>query len=160
MLKVGVIFLFIIQMLNAANLFSQNDAINRTQSLFRYALLTSQANVDFAFYRENYIPTKLTKEQVLIVLSIIKRVSDSLHFLITSTNVNTKKVDTLKHVFQIVSAKNNQGQIYLFVNAICDPDKDWRSRLIFVDGGGNCYYTFRFNVKSKQYFDIKINTNG
>lgn len=132
---------------------------SRRQFPFRYALFTSQTNNDLAFYSKYYRPVKLTKDQLDIVQSIIKEVSDSLHFLNTSTNVNTGIVDTLKHSFQIVSAINNRGRVYLWINAICDPDKDWRHRLIFVDDGGSCYYRLKINLKTKQYFDIEINTS-
>ena len=160
MLKLVLFFLLIIQTLTVSKLFSQTITTNRTQSPIKYALFTSRSDVDFAFYRQNYKPIKLTKNQLNLVQSIIKKVSDSLDFFVTSTNVNTGIVDTLKHSFQIVSAINKRGQVYVWVNAICNPNKDWRSRLIFADDGGSCYYRFRINLMTKQYFDIEANSSG
>lgn len=160
MQKKVMILLFLIQALTVSMLFSQTIITNRTQTPFRYALFTSRTDIDFTFYKKNYRPVKLTKNQLVIAQAIIKRVSDSLDFLITSTNVTTGIVDALRHNFQIVSAINNHGQIFLWVNAICDDDKDWRRRLIFVDDGGSCYYRFRINLNTKQYFDIDVNASG
>jgi len=151
--------LLMIQLLTAERLFSQSILDNQAQSPFKYALFTSPTDVGLVFYKKKYKPVKLTKEQFSLVQSIVKRISDSLNFVITSTNVNTGIVDTLKHVFQIVSAKNKKGQVYLWINAICDPNKDWRSRITFTDDGGDCYYSFKINLKTARYFDIRINAN-
>ena len=160
MYKIVIIVSWIISLLAFQNLFCQNLKPDQTKSTFKYTLFNSQADVDFAFYERKYKPNTLSKEQLRVAELIIKKVSDSLDFLLTSTNVNTGIVDTLKYVFQIVSARNNSGHLFLWVNAICGPNKNWRKNIVIVEDGGSCYYRFKINLDTKQYFDIQINSNG
>lgn len=160
MQKIVTILFFVIQLLIITRLVGQTIANKQTQSAIQYALFNSPTDIDLVFYKKHYKPTKLTKEQLIVAQSIIKGVSDSLNFLITSTNTNTGVVDTLKHVFQIVTAKNSKGQVFLWINAICEPDKEWRRRIVFVDDGGSCYYKFKIDLAFRKYFAIEINSSG
>ena len=160
MQKVEMILFCLILSLIVSTSFSQSILNKKTQSVIQYTLFNSPTEIDLVFYEKGYKPCKLTKDQLVVAKSIIKKVTDSLNLFNTSTNINTGIVDTLKHVFQIVTAKNNKGQIFLWINAICNPDKDWRRRIVFVIDGGSCYYRFKIDLTFRKYFDIVINSNG
>lgn len=153
------LFLFItLQLSTISTVFNQTPNDNETKRAFRYTLLYSPSDIYFAF-NKNYKPKVLTQKQLVKIKLTIDRVSDSLNFLITSTNITTGKVDTLKHVFQIVSAIDKKGQNVVWVNAVCQPSKNWRKRLMVVDDGGSCYYSFKINLTESNYFNLQINAN-
>jgi hypothetical protein len=161
MKKPAVILFLTVYLLYSETLLSQHTTVHTANESFKYTFLSSQGNVDWVFSeKKRYRPFKLSNNQTESAKAIIKAVSDSLHFLITPKNINTNIVDTLKHSFQIVSAIDKQGKIFIWVNAICDPPKDWRLRLIYVDDGGSCYYNFRIDLNAKYYFDIQVNSNA
>lgn len=159
MLKAALAMFIVLLLLPKSVLYSQNTARKGIERPCDYELFYSSSDIYLAF-DEPYKPNILSKQQLLLAESIIRKVSDSLNFTITSTNVNTQKVDTLKHKFQIVAAKDNKGQVLLWVNALCEPNKEWRKRLLFVDDGGRCYYSFKVNLSNRSYYEISVNGNG
>jgi hypothetical protein len=138
-------------------IFGQKTKNSEQKQPFDYHIFYSSKDIHVVF-DESHKTNLLTNKQLLILKAIINRVSDSLNLIVTSTNVNTQEIDTLKHKFQIVSAKDSKGQSVVWVNALCDKNKDWRRQLVFVDDGGNCYYHFKINLSEKRYYSIAINT--
>lgn len=138
-------------------IFGQETKNSEQKQPFNYHIFYSSKDIHVIF-DESYKTNLLTKKQLLILKTLINRVSDSLNLVVTSTNLNTQKIDTLKHQFQIVSAKDSKGQSVVWVNALCDEDKAWRRMLVFVDDGGNCYYHFKINLTEKRYYSISLNT--
>lgn len=159
MLRPLSILFFGFQILTFSKLFSQSSIPNGIRKSFKTALFYSSSDI-YLTLDKSYKPNVLNQKQLLIIDSIIQRVSDSLNLLITSTNIDTRKVDTLKHVFQIVSGKDKNDQKVIWVNAICNPAKDWNKRLMFVEDGGSCYYTFKINLNKVKYYNLQINASG
>lgn len=59
---------------------------------------------------------------------------------------------------QYVPKINSSGQKEIFVNCFCtDFGLDWRKKIITVQDGGNCFFNFRINLKTKMYYNLSIN---
>ncbi|MBB5061263.1 hypothetical protein HDF16_005999 [Granulicella aggregans] len=54
------------------------------------------------------------------------------------------------------------GKKLLFVNAFCDRGltADWRSRLVDVSDGGECYWKATYDPVTERYSDLAINGKG
>ena len=153
------VFILLVFLFLSPTLYGQKPVESKGKSPLNYSLFYSSNDVYLAF-DERLKPHALTKHQLADLLTIIERVSDSLNLRVTSTNTKTGKSDTLRHHYQIVSAKDNKGQITVWVNAICDPMRGWKKELLFVDDGGSCYYNFRVNLSQKKYYNIVVNGRG
>jgi hypothetical protein len=152
------VFLFIaFLLLTISATFNQNSIDNGTKKSFKYALFYFPTEVYIPF-EKNYKPNKLTQKQLAKVKSIIRKLADSLNLSVTSTDTKTGKVDPLEYVFQIVSAKAKKDQSILWVNAICDPPKDWHKALVFIMDEGS--YTFKINLNKSKYFNLDIDTGS
>ena len=159
MSKTKLILLLTFQLVLVSIGTSQNSDKKKTSKLFQSAVFYSPQNFDLVF-NKRYKPRRLTQWQLVTIKSFIEAVSDSLGFSLTSKNINSGKIDTLKHKFQIVPATNSKGETIVWINAICDTNKDWRQRLLFVDDGGSCYYNYKINLKKKAIINLQVNGNG
>lgn len=153
------VFILLVSFILSLTLYGQKPVERKDKSPLNYSLFYSPKDVYLAF-DEPLKPNVLTKQQLANLLTIIERVSDSLNLRVTSTNTKTGKIDTLRHNYQIVSAKDNKGQITVWVNAVCDPKKDWKKELVFIEDGGSCYYNFRVNLSQNRYYNIAENGRG
>ncbi|WP_072834274.1 hypothetical protein [Flavisolibacter ginsengisoli] len=153
------VFILLVSFVLSLTLYGQKPVERKEKSPLNYSLFYSSKDVYLAF-DEPLKPNVLTKQQLANLLTIIERVSDSLNLRVTSTNTKTGKIDTLRHNYQIVSAKDNKGQSTVWVNAVCDPKKDWKKELVFIEDGGSCYYNFRVNLSQKRYYNIAVNRRG
>jgi hypothetical protein len=154
-----IIWLLFVHALLVNTGFGQEININKRQWVVNYAVISTPNAVQLIF-DDDYKTHKLTVNELKSLEKIIKKVSDSLNKYVISTNLNTKVVDTLYHVFQIVPARKSNNEIICWVNAVCDPRPNWRASLTFVDDGGSCYYSFKINLKKEEYHDIQVNGPG
>jgi hypothetical protein len=59
---------------------------------------------------------------------------------------------------QLVAVTNEHGEKEVWVNAICKRSTDnWRSGIVMVMDGGNCYYHMKVNLSKKTYYDFGVN---
>ena len=64
-----------------------------------------------------------------------------------------------KYKIQIVPYINEKGEKEIWINGFCsDYDTDWKTEIIHVFDGGNCYFTVRLNISNNTC--IALGTNG
>lgn len=65
---------------------------------------------------------------------------------------------------QFIGAVNENGDKIIWVNCFCNTQenyfKDWKTKLVFVKDGGNCYFNLIVNITKNTYSDLMINGNG
>ena len=69
-------------------------------------------------------------------------------------------VDTgrLHYKMQIIPAMNNKGQKEVWINGFCSPfNKIWKEQIVLVHDGGNCYFNFKINLDTKEYYSFFVN---
>jgi hypothetical protein len=54
---------------------------------------------------------------------------------------------------------NKKGEKEVWVNCFCDTwnSNRWKTEILFVEDGGNCYFNFRINLATKKYHDLGVN---
>ena len=60
---------------------------------------------------------------------------------------------------QLIVVTNKNGQKEVWVNCFCytwGSDK-WKTEILGVDDGGNCYFNFKINLTTIKYFDLGVN---
>ena len=60
---------------------------------------------------------------------------------------------------QLIVVTNKNGEKEVWVNCFCytwGSDK-WKTEILGVDDGGNCYFNFKINLATKRYFELGVN---
>lgn len=60
---------------------------------------------------------------------------------------------------QYIAVINEHGEKEVWVNLFCDSfeGEDWKTELIFVEDGGNCYFNVKINLEKNTYSELMIN---
>jgi hypothetical protein len=50
------------------------------------------------------------------------------------------------------------GKRIIYANYFCDhAEMDWRKDFVFVMDGGDCFFQFKYDVDSAEFFDLQVN---
>jgi len=68
-------------------------------------------------------------------------------------------IDMKNYKRQYVAYLNTKKQKEVWVNCFCsNPDNDeWKSEIVEVRDGGNCYFNLKVNIKQKSYYEFIVN---
>jgi hypothetical protein len=60
---------------------------------------------------------------------------------------------------QYVPVINESGEKEIWVNFFCNnwQSEKWKTEIIDVDDGGNCFFNLKINLTTKKYSDLRIN---
>jgi hypothetical protein len=59
---------------------------------------------------------------------------------------------------QLVVVENKNGQKEVWVNCFChDINDKWKTEMLDVQDGGNCYFHFKVNLTLNNYYDLGVN---
>jgi hypothetical protein len=69
-----------------------------------------------------------------------------------------KSTDFCKQFF---GAINDKGEKIILINCFCKKELDtfnkWKTDLVIVQDGGNCFFKMKINVDKKEFYDVRIN---
>jgi hypothetical protein len=70
-------------------------------------------------------------------------------------------IDLTRYKRQYFPVINSAGQKEVWVNCFCnDFDKNWRTEMLIVDDGGNCYFNLTINLTTKTFSSFMVNGNA
>ena len=59
---------------------------------------------------------------------------------------------------QYVPVINDKGEKEIWINFFCSTmGYNWKTNLILVEDGGNCFFNIKINLTKKEYSDLRIN---
>jgi hypothetical protein len=101
--------------------------------------------------------TSLTQKDLATIDSVFNA-------CITDYNNSAKdghfKIDLSKRSYkkQLIAVLNYYGQKSIWVNCFCDvTGMPWRTEIIVVEDGGNCFLHFKVNLTTKKYYELSVN---
>ena len=131
-----------------------------------YTIISFDPTEKFPIF-DNAKPTELTHAEIVEIEKIIKdRVTK------TITNHNSELIefydkfpdkqfptDLTEYYRQYVPAINQDGEKVVWINFFCGkPEtKTWKTNIISVRDGGNCYFNLKVNLSKKKYYDYRVN---
>ncbi len=135
----------------------------------KYAILKFDTSDTWLF--KNATPSFLTQTEIEEIESILKQCIDSynpdqqLQFdTISKAHPDYNlKVDNFiikfsRYKRQYLPVINSAGQKEVWVNCFCnDFDKNWRSDMLIVKDGGNCYFSLIINLATKNISRFIVN---
>jgi len=67
-------------------------------------------------------------------------------------------IDLTRYKRQYVAVINSKGEKEVWVNCFCNTwNKNWKTNLIMVLDGGNCYFNLKINLSTGQYYELMVN---
>ena len=67
-------------------------------------------------------------------------------------------IDLTRYKRQYVAVINSKGEKEVWVNCFCHTwNKNWKTNLIIVNDGGNCYFNLKINLTTGQYYELMVN---
>jgi len=67
-------------------------------------------------------------------------------------------IDLKRYDRQFVPVINKKGEKEIWVNCFCGTHSDdWKTNIVGVDDGGNCYFNLKINLTKKTYYDFGVN---
>lgn len=69
------------------------------------------------------------------------------------------ELETKGYKRQYVPVINSDGQKDTWINFFCAEwrSENWKSSIIIVDDGGNCFFNLKVNLATKMYSELYIN---
>lgn len=157
-----LIFIFLILISSCKEVTKTQDIENneKTEPKFELAasnfvILTYQPKWHWTF--ENAKPTELSNSELIEIENIIKKAIKE------NNEIQKSEVKFNGYKRQYVPIINNKGQKEVFVNFFCNDfgANNWKTELVQVEDGGNCYYNLKFNLVTKTYkLEINYNVNN
>ena len=104
-------------------------------------------------------PAKLTQEDINIIDSLlIECVSDYNNSLDKEHKEWSITLNKHEYKKQLIAVTNKSGEKEVWVNCFCETsDNSWKSYIRLVDDGGNCFFNFKINLKTKLFYGLVVN---
>jgi hypothetical protein len=123
------------------------------------AIIPFDQNYDYPF-DNSYRSATLTEDDIIIVdsllISCVTVYNNSLDKDHKEWTINLKKRNYRK---QLLAVTNKNGEKEVWVNCFCDTwgNDKWKTQVMLVQDGGNCYFNFKVNLATKKFYDFGIN---
>jgi hypothetical protein len=111
-------------------------------------------------FGSNYKAATLTQDEIDEIDRLFKLSIDHYNASIKSSDKEYYEVNLQKTKYrrQYVCVTNRMGEKEVFINCFCMSfSEDWRKYLVIVDDGGSCFFSFKINLNTKQYYDFQVN---
>lgn len=70
-------------------------------------------------------------------------------------------IDISRYKRQYVATINSKGEKEVWINCFCNAfNLNWRTEMILVKDGGNCYFNLKIDLTSDQYYGLMVNGEG
>ena len=123
----------------------------------KQTIIPASEKMEWAFGR-NYKPYTPTKEDIQAAEDILLACYNK---EVTGT-VNPffgRKLENYHR--QFVGGEKENGEKIIYINCFCyvidEYFKKWKTELIMVDDGGNCFFNVRVNLDKKEYYELMVN---
>ena len=92
----------------------------------------------------------------LLLILCVKSYNDSLDSTHRQLKIDLNKYNYKK---QLVAALNDKGQKEVWINCFCYAGSDdrWKTEIIYAKDGGNCFFNFKINLTTNQFYDLVVN---
>jgi hypothetical protein len=111
-------------------------------------------------FDNSFMPTTLTKEDLNSIDSLlvvcVTEYNNSLDKNHKEWSIDLKKNNYRK---QIIAVINKKGEKEVWLNCFChiNENSNWRTEILGVDDGGNCYFNFKLNLATKKFYELGVN---
>lgn len=180
MKKILLLSLILVLSCNRDKEANESERIEKNTSEFNltksdFVILTYQANWHWTF--KNVKPAKLSQLELIEIEHILKiAIKDHNEIqkkVVIEQNKYPNSVPLTKTGYELklegykrqyVPIINKKGQKEVWINFFCNDmedgafgDEKWRTALVLVEDGGNCFYHIKINLNTKKYYELEVN---
>jgi len=111
-------------------------------------------------FDNSFNPTTLTKQDINIIDSLlivcVTDYNNSFGKVHKERCIDLNKFDYHK---QIIAVTNTKGDKEVWVNCFCYTwdNNSWKTKILLVEDGGNCFFNFKINLATKEFYDLDVN---
>ena len=111
-------------------------------------------------FDNSFNPTTLTQEDIKsidsLLIACVTDYNNSLDKDHKEWSIDIKKYNYQK---QIIAVTNKKGDKEVWVNCFCQiwDNNNWKTEILLVHDGGNCYFNFKLNLVTKKFYDLGVN---
>lgn len=124
-----------------------------------FAVIAFDQNHDWPF-KHTYKPTALTEREIQLVDSLMKQCVMKYNQNLAVDLQSSYSIDFKKYKYkrQYMAVLNDKGQKEVLVNGFCKTwTENWRTDLVLVDDGGNCFFNLKVNLTTKECSKVVVN---
>jgi hypothetical protein len=145
----GILFVLIVFLTGCDEKNYLNNLNNMQNSQQSYIVFPADYDVSFEIGgNERYIPTDQDIQNAIEILA---------KFLIGNKEIR----ELQEYKIQFFGYKNENKEKIIWANYFCNEwsytGVDWKTDLVSVDDGGNCYFNLKVNLDTKEIFDFMVN---
>lgn len=114
-------------------------------------------------FDKTYLPTNLTQNDIEKVELLLTNCVDDYNNKLNDNHKQYFSIDLIKKRYkrQYVAVVNKKGDKIVWVNCLCQTHNDnWKTSVILVDDGGNCYFNLKINLTKEKCYDLIVNGLG
>jgi hypothetical protein len=140
------------------NAFSNKKSANEVIDTSKFTIIPLKESHYFAF-DSSYTETSLNESEFFGIKALLNKSIKDYNSLL-KVDVKYFGVDTSKYQYkmQIVPALNKKGGKEVWINAFCTADgKNWKTTVVFVKDGSNCFFNLKINLATKRYYNFYVN---
>ena len=110
-------------------------------------------------FDNSFKPATLTQDDIIsidsLLIACVNDYNKSLDKDDKQWRIDLKKRSYKK---QLIVVTNKKGEKEVWINCFCSTwDSRWKTKLMIVHDGGNCYFNFKINLTKKKYYDFGVN---
>lgn len=114
-------------------------------------------------FDKTYSPTTLNQSDIKKIELLLTNCVDDYNKKLSDNHKQYFSIDLIKKRYkrQYVAVVNKKGEKLVWVNCLCQTHNDnWRTSIILVDDGGNCYFNLKINLTKEKCYDLMVNGLG
>jgi hypothetical protein len=111
-------------------------------------------------FDKTYSPSTLTQNDIEKIEAVMTSCIDKYNNNLSSENKKYFVIDLTKEKYkrQYVAVTNKKGDKEVWINCLCQTHGDnWKTSIIMVDDGGNCYFNLKINLTKEKCYDFGVN---
>jgi hypothetical protein len=111
-------------------------------------------------FDKTYTPSTLTQSDIEKIEALLITCVTHYNNKLSADNKQYFAIDLAKEKYkrQYVAVINNKGDKEVWINCLCRTHGDnWRTSIILVDDGGNCFFNLKINLTKEQCYDLSVN---
>ena len=123
------------------------------------AIIVFNQNYDWPF-KHTYTPTTLSENEIQQLDSLFRQCIFIYNSNLASDRKRSYSIDFLKYKYkrQYIAVINDKGEKEVWINCFCNAqEKHWKTKIILVEDGGNCYFNLKINLTTKDCFEVSVN---
>lgn len=111
-------------------------------------------------FDKTYSPSTLTEDDIEKIERLITDCVNNYNKKLSTENKQYFSIDLTKEKYkrQYVAVTNKNGDKEVWINCLCQIHGNyWKTSIIMVDDGGNCYFNLKINLTKEKCYDLGVN---